>query len=86
MQAVQRAIREAKDAGYQPTARSVFLDHRFWRALGRARKWDEDEKQYGEQPDIWTSMWLRNWHDFIDHLAMDRRIDAFFENLEKGNR
>jgi hypothetical protein len=41
MDAVQRAIREAKNAGWKPTERSVFLDPQFWRALGRARGWDE---------------------------------------------
>jgi hypothetical protein len=35
MDAVQRAIREAKNAGWKPIERSVFLDPQFWRALGR---------------------------------------------------
>jgi hypothetical protein len=83
MQAVQDAIRDAKNAGYQPTDRSVFLDHRFWRALGRARKWDESEKLLAVPPDMWTSIWLRHWHEFIDHLAAGGKIDTFFANLEK---
>jgi hypothetical protein len=44
MDAVQRAIREAKNAGWKPTERSVFLDPQFWRALSRARGWDADER------------------------------------------
>jgi hypothetical protein len=82
MQAVQDAIQDAKNAGYQPTERSVFLDHRFWRALGRSRKWDEDEKRYGA-PDMWTSVWLKTWHEFIDHLAAGGKIETFFANLAK---
>lgn len=82
MSAVQRAVREAKNAGYNPTARSMFLDPRFWRGLGRSRRWDEDEKLYGATPDMWTSLWLKTWHDFIDHLAMGRSVEDFFERLE----
>jgi hypothetical protein len=85
MSAFQRALREAKNAGYNPTARSMFLDPRFWRALGRSRKWgDEDEKRLGAHPDMWTSIWLKTWHDFIDHLAMGRGVEQFFEHLERG--
>jgi hypothetical protein len=80
MQAVQRAIREAKAAGYQPSETSVFLDRGFWRALGKARNWDRD---VGAGNDIWLSAWLRKWHDLIDHLATGGTIESFFEKMER---
>ena len=83
MDAVQRAIREAKNAGWKPTERSVFLDPQFWRALSRARGWDHDERACGAPPDVWTSRWSRRWHDFVDHLALGKSIEDYFERLEK---
>ena len=83
MSAVSRAIREAKDEGYTPNERSVFLDPMFWRCLGRKRKWDQDEKDVGVRSEMWTSVWLRTWHEFVDHLAFGRGIEAYFEKLEK---
>jgi hypothetical protein len=83
MSAVQRAIREAKNAGYTPSERGVFLDPAFWRALGNSRKWDQDEKDIGAPVDIWTSIWLKTWRDFIDHLATRGGIETYFERLEK---
>lgn len=84
MSAVQRSVREAKNAGYKPSERSVFLDPLFWRALARSRKWDKDEKLCGARPDIWTSIWLKTWREFIDHLATGGRVEQFFERLEQG--
>ena len=83
MSAVTRAVREAKQAGYTPNERGVFLDPGFWRALGRFRKWDDDERPCGAPADVWTSVWLRKWHEFIDHLAFGRGIEHYFEKLEK---
>jgi hypothetical protein len=83
MSATQRAINEAKRAGYTPSERGVFLDPLFWRAVGRARKWDEDERDVGARADVWTSVWLRKWHEFVDHLAFGRGIEQYFEKLEK---
>ena len=83
MEAVQRAIREAKSAGWKPTERSVFLDPQFWRALSRARGWDADERACGAPPDVWTSRWARRWHDFVDHLALGKGIEDYFKRLEK---
>jgi hypothetical protein len=80
MSAVQRAVREAKNVGYNPTARSMFLDPRFWRALGRSRKWHEHEKLCGATPDIWTSIWLKTWHDFIDDLATGKASKPFLRS------
>jgi hypothetical protein len=86
MRATQQAIREAKNAGYRPNERSVLLDPLFWRALGRARKWDDDERGCGAPADVWTSVWLRRWHDFVDHLAFGQSVDEFFEELQKKPR
>jgi hypothetical protein len=51
--------------------------------VGRARKWDEDERDVGARADVWTSVWLRKWHEFVDHLAFGRGIEQYFEKLEK---
>lgn len=83
MSAVSRAIREAKNAGYRPNERSVFLDPLFWRELGQSRKWDQDERDVGARADVWTSGWLRRWHEFVDHLAFGRGIEDYFAKLEK---
>lgn len=83
MSATQRAINDAKKAGYTSNERSVFLDPLFWRALGRSRKWDQDERDVGARSEIWTSVWLRRWHEFVDELARGRSVEESFERLEK---
>ena len=54
----------------------MLLDPLFWIALGKAEGWDGS---------TWTSQyqdgWLYHWHRFIDHIAEDKDIDSFFEEL-----
>jgi hypothetical protein len=86
-------IEEAKAAGWfdrdyrEPQGNyssALFLDPKFWQALGKARGWDEGKittEEYSEVPaDMW--MWHFQWHRFIDHLAAGENAESFFAKLQ----
>jgi hypothetical protein len=47
---------------------AILLDASFWRALGRARGWGEDE-------------WRQRWHQIIDALTDERSLDELSQRL-----
>ena len=78
------------------TINSILLDRNFWIALGSGLNWGyqrswlflknagKDKKgenelggKIGLKPD-----WLYYWEDFIDHLASNKSIPDFFEQLK----
>lgn len=64
----------------------VFLEPRFWQALGRARGWttDEDGKYWKGSLAEWKAgYWKTHWHRFIDHLAAGLDAESFFETVLK---
>jgi hypothetical protein len=44
-------------------------DPDFWKALGKARSWQD------------TGAWLFHWHRFIDQIALSKDVESFFANL-----
>ena len=65
----------------------VFLDPAFWQALGHARSWtiDEDFKHWHGTIAEWKAKyWKTHWHNFIDHLAIGKDTESFFEQLAKN--
>lgn len=75
------------------------LDPLFWKALGKAEKWDEDsgvvfnhrfldEKEYAFLVPArfypTQNSWQYHMHCFVDHIADEKDIDGFFNQLIKG--
>lgn len=60
----------------------ILLDPTFWQALGKAEGWAMTifETDTMGSP-IGKIYWLRYWHLFIDHIAVEKDIDSFFTNL-----
>ena len=54
---------------------SILLDPNFWRSFGVALRLEQIST--GTPPP-----WLLLWYSFIDHLALDRDLEAFFIELE----
>lgn len=72
--------------------KEIVLDPLFWQALGKAEGWgtftgrdridfidDDNFKHYHHE--CKGRMWHYYWTCFIDHLAEQRPVDAFFNNL-----
>lgn len=70
----------------------IMMDPLFWQALGKAEGWKK-EIRLGKcnHPDCdgsgcdmpGTGDWKYQWHKFIDHLAENKDIDSFFNDLLK---
>lgn len=58
------------------TLDGAFNDILFWQALGKSLKWADVIN--GRTP-----VWLYQWHEFIEHLAMKKDPDDFFKELLK---
>jgi hypothetical protein len=62
----------------------LFLMPAFWKALGKARGWDEERKLRVRYyvPATSHSEWMQEWqvkqHRFIDHLAHGKDAESFF--------
>lgn len=54
----------------------TFLDPLFWKSLGKAMGWRQDEDQWGDRAE-----WVSQWHRLIDHLAEGGAAESFFESL-----
>jgi hypothetical protein len=50
-------------------ARFPLHDPDFWKALAKARKWED------------ANAWRFHWHRFIDHLADGKDAESFFAAL-----
>jgi hypothetical protein len=65
----------------------LFLDPLFWQALGKARGWENAERQAEigyREPDgklLWQGEWQYYWHRFIAHLASGKTAEEFFAEL-----
>ena len=61
------------NAGYNALPMRALTEHlqdpEFWKALGRARDWQD------------TGAWLFHWHRFIDHIAFGKEVESFFSSL-----
>lgn len=66
------------DYGWEISVNDLFLDPLFWQALekveGWVDLWDYENRRGGYQA---------VWHNFITHLAEDKPIDDFFNELLK---
>ena len=87
---IQEAMHKAIEGGY-PQYRldnfswsvqaQYFLDTSFWQALGKVLGWKTERYEYCRLCDINRPEWLSRFHDFIDHLALDKTPESFFERL-----
>ena len=69
-----------KDDGYTfyedvPVSR-IFLDPKFWQALGKAMGWGEDTTDESGR-----YKWHWKWVEFIDHLAEGKDAESYFKQL-----
>lgn len=66
----------------------ILFDPAFWRALGKARGWEEG---IGKLPNGMTfgqfeeQHWTAKQHRFITHLQNDGDIEGFFASLATNN-
>lgn len=66
----------------------MFLDPRFWQALGRGLGWEKEVRTVHAVENGRSTLvtrtghhWLSHWHRFIDSLAEGHTPDAFFATL-----
>lgn len=80
-----------------PLLEKMFLSPDFWQILGKSLGWgvyDKNGKKtgwnlkkkyamFGAKKRIFVQrrVWLRRWHQFIDHLAYGKSPESFFESL-----
>lgn len=88
---INQAIQKAVDGGYKRPRymdgrwvieEQIFLDKNFWQSLGKALGWeDKINPKFSFYRS--RSVWLHNWHIFINHLAENKDPEKFFKDLLK---
>lgn len=98
--AVSRAIKEAIKEGYVTKDKlsggtplyftdTTLLNPLFWQALGRARRWDEGQKNhdpvwqvtYNVDVHVVIERWANVMLDFTYYLAEGKDAESFFQTL-----
>lgn len=65
----------------------IFLDHLFWKSLGKSLGWTVKLVQHGNWDDMETmtteaeERWKYEWHKFIDSLIEGKPANDFFKHL-----
>lgn len=90
---MKEAIKKAIEGGYQPPLEDIpnginqawinhfcVLNPNFWKALGKHQGWEEDVDKFDDKHLV-GKQYLSYWHLFIDHIAQEKNIDDFFNNL-----
>ncbi len=57
------------------TLEEVFLDHSFWKSLGKSMDWGDG---IGTDPESWQDQ----WHNFIETLVYGDKPEKFFKKLK----
>jgi len=96
---LEEIINKAIEGGYEPQYRielikrtkrlppkeKIFIDPSFWKCLGKAMGWVEDDmplEYHQESGYHWAKGWNGMWHKFIDHLAEGGIAEEFFKELK----
>ena len=90
---IQETIQKAIDGGWkkefvvepmdtpQANFAKAMIDPLFWQALGKAMGWKDSDECGSCKCPVTQEAWYYHWHRFVDHLAKDRSIESFFEQL-----
>ena len=86
---IKYAIEKAIEGGYvnyslEPydewwQRRLLWLDPDFWIALGKSLGWGVRNNSALDRYN--KDKWLREWHNFIDHLALRKEPAEFFRDI-----
>lgn len=85
---MKEAIKRAIEGGFKHQSSKSYshqiatLNPIFWQALGKAEGWPKISA-YPRESDNEFETWKMTWHQFIDHLAVGKDADSYFNELLK---